>query len=1179
MARADHGTSRRGVVALLVVAGLAGLGTAVYLFLSPAGSPQGSATYRETVRQFYRGLASLEVGLLIEATTQFERAAQLAATEPAIPANLAVTHLRLGDDETAATYLETARVLAPENADIAVLAGLLDRFAGRFETAATHFRRAVNLDPDNLQARFALARELAQLGTDSDRLEAQQLLEEILERQPDNLAVLLERALMAATRTDTAALQDTVRRLEAASSGWPEAAQAQLETLAGASDAADGVSQQAATATARLRNVLVRLGAFRDSLAAVAVDAELVAEPFDRFLRLAAPTSTASPPDESLAFSIEPMSDSDTEAMSAVTILSSPIDDATAIVATDGRQVRRIDTQDVFSPFPGDSAGSQSSAHGMLAIDWNNDFQPDLALTGAGGVRLLVQTQDGTFADVTTTAAANGSEATVSGFGAWAADIEMDGDLDLVVGQTDGAPLVLRNNGDGTWLDVRPFTGLTGLRAFAWGDLDRDGDPDAALVDTGGRLHLFENQQAGQLTRWDSPDREVGLVALAMGDVNADGLLDVVALDAAGTMRRISRQGEGWASEGLAAWSGFPAGAAVGLYRVLLADLDNNGAIDLLASGPPGTRIWLGDDESSFQLSPAATDAEVFGVSDLDADGRLDLVGLQDGQPVRMLGRGDADYHWQVVRPRALQAAGDQRINSFGVGGEIEVRSGLLVQKQLLTGAPVHFGLGSREQVDVTRISWPNGVVQAEFDVGVDQDIEAEQRLKGSCPWLFANDGTGMQFVTDFLWRSPLGLRINAQDTAGIAQTEDWVRIRGDKLQPIDGEYDLRITAELWETHFFDHISMMVVDHPDGVDVFVDERFAPQPPTLALYATGPPRSVRQAWDDAGRDVTDLVDTQDGRYVATFERGAYQGITRDHYVEFELDSLDQLDQPNSAALEPAPRWLLAHGWVYPTDSSINVAIGQGRHPAPRGVALEAQTENGGWVTVHADLGFPSGKNKTMVIDLSQLNQVPWTSPGPSRRLRLRTNLEVYWDWLAFAAAPDAAAGDVPLRTRRLQPTVAELRYRGFSQTSDAGPRGPEVPRYDEIANTLPRWRDLIGYHTRFGDVRELLDEVDDRYVIVNAGDELRLRFRAPDPPPAGWRRDFVFIGDGWEKDGDYNTGFSKTVRPLPSHDEPDYSTAPGALEADPVYRRHPDDWQNYHTRFVTPDAFLRGLTRP
>ena len=167
--------------------------------------------------------------------------------------------------------------------------------------------------------------------------------------------------------------------------------------------------------------------------------------------------------------------------------------------------------------------------------------------------------------------------------------------------------------------------------------------------------------------------------------------------------------------------------------------------------------------------------------------------------------------------------------------------------------------------------------MQAEFDLAADQEIVAIQRLKGSCPWVFAYDGTGMQFVTDFLWRSPLGLRINAQDTAGITQTEDWVKIRADQLTPKDGLYDIRITGELWETHFIDHLALMTVDHPADLDVFVDERFAAHaPPSMAIHAMQRPQPVAHAWDDMGHDVTDIVRARDGRYLGTFGRGAYQG---------------------------------------------------------------------------------------------------------------------------------------------------------------------------------------------------------------------------------------------------------------------------------------------------------------
>jgi len=114
-------------------------------------------------------------------------------------------------------------------------------------------------------------------------------------------------------------------------------------------------------------------------------------------------------------------------------------------------------------------------------------------------------------------------------------------------------------------------------------------------------------------------------------------------------------------------------------------------------------------------------------------------------------------------------------------------------------------------------------------------------------------------------------------------------------------------------------------------------------------------------------------------------------------------------------------------------------------------------------------------------------------------------------------------------------------------------------------------------------------VDDRYVIMNAGDELRLEFPERPAPAAGWRRDYVLIGDGWEKDGDYNTGFSQTVLPLPSHAQPAYGKSEEAslkvrgsdleLEDDPVYQAHRDDWERFHTRFVRPDRFVSGVRQP
>jgi hypothetical protein len=72
------------------------------------------------------------------------------------------------------------------------------------------------------------------------------------------------------------------------------------------------------------------------------------------------------------------------------------------------------------------------------------------------------------------------------------------------------------------------------------------------------------------------------------------------------------------------------------------------------------------------------------------------------------------------------------------------------------------------------------------------------------------------------------------------------------------------------------------------------------------------------------------------------------------------------------------------------------------------------------------------------------------------------------------------------------------------------------------------------------------------------------------------RDFVIAGDGWIKDGDYNSTFSRTVQPLPYHARREYTQPPGRLEDEPAYRAHPDDWETYHTRYVTDGRFKQAL---
>lgn len=1147
-----------------------GLGLAVVATLALAaceGPPSpvaGSPEYTEAVIAFQTGVAAIQVGQDERAETALGRVAELAPREPAAAANLAILALQQGRHQDAARFIDQARERAPDDVRVLLLAAVIERANGRLDSAIEDLRRALELggsaegERSDPRAAFLLVRVLEERGGPGDDSASRETLDSLLAADPADAFLLVESARHAARHDDGQRLLVALQGLEGAAPGWPQASRTLLDDVRRSTgDMAEAGARL--TALAASLEVVPSYARQRGTLAISESRPDLV---IPAFLLLANPSLQPPPPDVELSHAMRVIdapeaawTDAqpfwiDGEASAAVALLAPQ----GLWIAGDTGVARRL----AVPP----AVGTASVAPSFAAFDLDRDFRMDLALAGAGGLRVLRQDSLGRFTEVDRTSFPEAVRRRPYG-GVWAADIDMDGDMDLVLGAPNASPTVLRNRADGTFEERRMFDDdVTDVRRFVWGDLDDDGDPDAVLLDGDGRVHVFDNprQDLPAFVRRETPDSLGPAEAVTLGDLDADGTFDLLVLRTDGVLIRAWTTPEGWRTREVGRWPEHapdPEGA-----RLIVADLDNNSALDVAASASGRTRLWLAD--GAYALSPQESlDVTVTAAADLAGGGHVDLVGIDaDGRPVRLVSRPSRDYYGLTIGPRAANQPGDGRINTFGIGGEAEVRAGLLYQKQPITAATVHFGIGDQTGVTVARIIWPNGASQAEFDLLASQGgppLLAQQRLKGSCPWLFAFDGSGMRFVTDLLWRTAVGLRINTYGYSSIIHSQDWVKIRGDQLAARDGVYPMSITAELWESHFFDHIALMVVDHPVGTEVLLDERFMLPPPDLKVHATGPLRPVAAAWDDQGTDVTSLVADADERYMDTFELGEYQGVTgSEHALEIDLGP----EAPVEGLL------LVAEGWVYPTDGSINFAIGQGRHALPRGLRVEVADARGGWRVVHADLGMPAGKTKTVLVDLDGV----FTGDAP-RRVRLVTNMEIYWDRISWTEARP----DTELRSARLLPLVADLRFRGYSRTRQAGRKAPEIPYY-ELAGTAPNWRDLHGYYTRYGDLRPLLREVDDRYVIMNSRDEMVLRFEEQPPPPDGWTRDFVLISDGWVKDGDLNNGYSGTLIPLPYHGMVDYSRPPQGLENDPVYRSHPDDWREYHTRYVTSSGFQHALSQ-
>lgn len=1130
-----------------------------------------SKGYEQMVSAFYVGLAALQVGNDVLADSSLQAATQIAPGEPAAWADWGILALRQRNFEPAADRFNRALRLVPQNARIEFLLGLLSSARGDTQAAIDNFRKAVRLDPRDPRALYALALATERQGGAESADQFQKLIEQILTARPNNLAALVELSRIAAKRGDAATLRSAVQRIEAESSAWPADAKHELASLQEAASA--GNPSPAALRSVFLRNVLMQVPAFRASLSEIMLPPGDQAEPFTRFLRLPSASSTPAPADTAIRFEPQPVpgisNGSEQEHWNWIGSLSLDGEGAPTVLVANAHEVKL--SGGAQFPFPGGAAAVAPTPEGILPLDFNYDFKTDLVLAGAGGIRFLRQDSPAVFTDVTAKSRLPKFVVNAAYTGAWAVDIEADGDLDIVPGQSSGLPTVLRNNGDGTFSVIHPFAGVSGIRQFVWADFNGDGNPDAALLDGTGHLHVFLNERAGRFTEKPVPAEFALARTITAADVNGDGVLDLIAVLPDGAIARLSYTDQGdWTSSSLAAVPN-PSVNLAGEVRLHAADVDNNGATDLVlgqvaaaTNRSTGALLWLGDASGKFNLfDHPAGPPEVFGLADVRDDGRLALLGLTaDGQPEEDLNDGTKGYHWQTIRPRSAHATGDQRVNSFGIGGEVEIRSGLLTQMLPITGPQLHFGLGTHPQTDVARIDWPNGTVSAEFALKADQEILTEQRLKGSCPFLFAWNGKKMQFVMDTVpWGSAIGLRINNLGSAAIAATTEWYKIPAGDLIPRDGSYDLRITGELWETYYYDFLSLMVVDHPAGTDVLTDERYVVPPVKLALTATAPPHDIARAIDDNGNDVTDTLRSLDGRYLDNFGLGQYQGVTRDHSVEIDLGA----DVPPSG-----PLYLIAKGWLHPSDSTVNVAMSQGEHERPRPLSLSVQDAHGDWHVVKPNLGFPAGRNKTCLIDLTGVFR-----PGAPKRIRLSTNLEIYWDQIQWAQG----LPNTPLRVMPLAPAYADLHYRGYSTIHQASVSSPEIPDYNRLMATTQIWRDLSGYYTRYGDVRPLLGRVDDRYIIMNAGDELSLRFAALPPPPAGWVRDYVLAGDGWVKDGDYNSVDSATVRPLPYHGRRLYDAPPLPLEEEWVYRQHPEDWETWQTRYITPQPFENALRSP
>jgi tetratricopeptide (TPR) repeat protein len=806
--------------------------------------------------------------------------------------------------------------------------------------------------------------------------------------------------------------------------------------------------------------------------------------------------------------------------------------------------------------------------------DFDNDGFMDIYVVREGGDLLYRNAGPGKFEDVTAKARAGSP---TGGNMVLFFDMDHDGDLDFFEARSTG-DLLFRNNADGTFEDVSSRLGLSGknliTRNAAFGDYDDDGDIDFLIVNENADNILYSNQRQGvfkDITGASGLKSESGSSAVAVGDYNNDGYLDMFIGSLTGDDKLYKNLRNGIFEE-VNAKEMFSALKNVKVYDVKFLDFDNDGFLDLLVAGEStekdgrGILLYHNNGEGNFTdvsglLPEELKSGSRIAVFDYNDDGDLDAVitGINGGVHLLRNDGGNTN-HFIKIKLVGLKA-GSAKNNHFGIGAKMEMRAGDLYQTMVVTDPNIQFGIGKRVTADVIRITWTNGVPQNIFFPGSDQSLVESQTLKGSCPFLYTWNGSEYEFVKDILWRSALGmpLGIMGGNTAYAFPdaSDDYLKISGEQLKPAGGEYSIQVTSELWEAIYLDKLELVAVDHPDSVDIFVPEQFSPPPfPGNKVYPVSEKILPVTAVNGKGNDVLSFISKKDDIYLSDLNPGKYQGVT---------EMTDLILDPGKAG-RSASLYLFLNGWIFPTDASINVALSQSSTLKVSPPSVQVMNKKGEWETVEATPGFPMGKDKTMIIDLSG------KFLSEDHRVRIRTNMEIYWDYIFFSEGLSSA----PVTSTVLQPDFADLHYRGFSRTFRKGGRyGPHWFDYS-VVDKDPKWRDMTGNYTRYGNVLPLLTQSDNKYIISNAGDETSVRFDAKKLPElkSGWTRDFLIHSVGWVKDADLNTAYGNTVLPLPFHGMKSYP--PGSGDSYPKSVELKKYNQDYNTRVVTPERFLNAL---
>ena len=778
-----------------------------------------------------------------------------------------------------------------------------------------------------------------------------------------------------------------------------------------------------------------------------------------------------------------------------------------------------------------------------LIGDLNNDHVDDAVLFSDKGAQVLSVAADGALKDITRAARLGALMAK----SAVLVDFDFTGKLGLAAVTTSGAVKLFRNEGPARFGEITAkapqLAALTGATAILMEDWDGDDRPDLFIARNGAVPFLHGSKPRGTEGESETPANWAASDAIMAGDFDNDFHTDLVASTAEGIE---CFYGGGERSASLA-----KGGRKVASFA--LVDFDNDGWLDVIAADGSGLRVWrnlgrAGFREATEALGIALAAAVRVQAVDFDRDGDSDLVVELATGELRVLRNdgGNANLQMKFRLP-------GKRSNASGLGTRVELRAGGWKTMRTVRSLPIEIGVGKHRQIDTVRLHWTDLLANfgsADADPKKPLVISELELPTGSCPNLYAWDGKGFRFVTDFLGAAPLGL---PQSEARLveADSEELIRIGSDvTFPPRNGAFSIAVTSELREVLYLDEAKLLVVDHPPGTEVHSTSKLRPGGPFSApeLVPLSGRRALVSAKRSDGAEVLAAAREADGKMISPVKLRASQlrGLAEPWSVDLDFGNLEKFQKPVLALT----------GWLRFGGGMANVA---GSHdadlpfPFPE---LEAKTEDGQWHKLDVQVGAPAGKTKTILVDLAG------KLPPRTELLRLSTAFEIYWDRIALFSRDASTPQVMPLAASH-----ADLHWHGFGEYEALPADQPLTPSHENVRQDAP-WRITPGgWCTRYGEVRTLIGTRDEALALLNGGDEITMDFPIAKlgPKPAGWTRSVFLAVSGWDKDADNNVAHGWTVEPLPFHGMDDQRYGRQARPAFPS----DDRMSEFTTRWVGP----------